>query len=156
MSIHNGFRLIYILYILFKPKLLSETKNLYAKYKRQYIAFMPGAGDKIFRGKLVHSLFTGGAGWGPAWAPSGCYGPICTSPQYSSSSVFEYFINSIYIIVLVNNLQTKLYFEKWAQRKFTKRLSYKAFINDFLVMPSIRIKVTWWICVSPCAKRCDL
>ena len=112
MSIHNGFRLIYILYILFKPKLLSETKNLYAKYKRQYIAFMPGAGAKIFRGKLVHSLFTGGAGWGPAWAPSGCYGPICTSPQYSSSSVFEYFINSIYIIVLVNNLQTKLYFEK--------------------------------------------
>ena len=156
MSIHNGCRLIYILYILFKPKLLSETKNLYAKYKRQYIAFMPGAGDKIFRGKLVHSLFTGGAGWGPAWAPSGCYGPICTSPQCSSSSVFEYFINSIYIIVLVNNLQTKLYFEKWAQRKFTKRLFYKAFINDFLVMPSIRIKVTWWICVSPCAKRCDL
>ena len=72
---------------------------------------MPEAGDKIFRGKLVHSLFTGGAGWGPAWGPSGCYGPICTSPQYSSSSVFEYFINSIYNIFFVKNPQTKLYFE---------------------------------------------
>ena len=71
---------------------LSAQTNWFRKYLRQYTKyFMPR--DKIFPGKLVHSLFTGGSEGGP----SGCYRPICTSAIFLLFPVFPQIFNKIFL-----------------------------------------------------------
>ena len=71
---------------------LSAQTNWFRKYSRQYTKyFMPR--DKIFPGKLVHSLFTGGSEGGP----SGCYRPICTSAIFLLFPVFRAIFNKIFL-----------------------------------------------------------